>query len=222
MPVFDRGKVNSQLGSKLADLARIRPGCPADLGGVAEVHIACFPRSFLTLFGAYFVAEYYRVVLEFEQAITLVAETDDGVAGFISGYPNLEDFRNHLWRKKGRFVMPACRVLLRHPTRIISVFRKLLDIATRRGESPFLHDNSCEVSPLAVHPASAGRGIGKQLVIEFINVASTRGAVSVHLNTDAADNESVNSFYRNLGFTLCGTFVNSGDRVMNSYVIRTR
>lgn len=72
---------------------------------------------------------------------------------------------------------------------------------------------------LCVLPSIQGCGLGKALVDAFLKESEARGVEAVDLTTDAVANDSVNQFYRKLGFELSRTFVTPEGRRMNEYVI---
>ena len=154
--------------------------------------------------------------------ILLVAEGSKGIEGFVGGFPAVVGLRQHIWRRKWRFIVPVCVAVLRHPRLWKRIVQRCYDVMSTRKqvvtsttkEARQKSMNEYELSPVAVNPKFAGRGRGQLLVREFIRAASSLGAESVYLNTDAEDNERVNVFYRKLGFELKRTFVMDGQRPM--------
>jgi ribosomal protein S18 acetylase RimI-like enzyme len=201
--------------------ARVRPAEPSDLPAVADVHAVAFPGYFLADMGRPFLVAYYRAVLDYGPGVFLVVEERDGIAGFVAGFPDLVAVRQHMWRRKWRLAVPVCMAVLRNPRLLKRIVRRSHDVMSTRKEAPRQTRNEYELSPLAVHPKQAGRGLGKLLVNEFIKAATSRGAESVRLNTNANHNERVNQFFRNLGFELTRTFDVDGQRPMNEYVMST-
>jgi ribosomal protein S18 acetylase RimI-like enzyme len=189
-----------------------RPATAADLGPIAGLHVRAFRGFFLTQLGRPFLVQYYRAVLEYTAGILLIAEVGHSAAGFVAGFcrPNL--FYRSLRRRALSLGIAMAPALLRHP----AVVRRALADFRRTGanESP---DDAClaELSSLAVEPATGGRGVGKALVIAFVEAAAGRGAGSVYLTTDAVENDAVNRFYCHLGFETTRTFEAAPGRFLN-------
>lgn len=73
---------------------------------------------------------------------------------------------------------------------------------------------------IAVCPKAQGMGIGRLLVGVFLLECRRRGLEGVSLTTDAVENDSVNEFYRRMGFSLGRSFATAQGRPMNEYEIR--
>jgi len=72
---------------------------------------------------------------------------------------------------------------------------------------------------IAVIPEAQGIGVGKALVVAFLNRAAALGLRAVDLTTDAIDNESANRFYLRMGFVQTRVFSTPEGRRMNEYEI---
>jgi ribosomal protein S18 acetylase RimI-like enzyme len=62
--------------------------------------------------------------------------------------------------------------------------------------------------------------MGGMLVNAFINEVKKRGGKGVFLTTDAQNNDKVNRFYQNIGFTLESSYATPEGRKMNRYVMQ--
>ena len=72
---------------------------------------------------------------------------------------------------------------------------------------------------LAVLPGEQGKGIGQSLVAAFLKEASQRGLKQIFLTTDREGNDTVNRFYKSLGFSNVGSYITPEGRGMNKYMI---
>jgi ribosomal protein S18 acetylase RimI-like enzyme len=207
-------------GGKRAGM-RVRLAEPSDLTSVADVHTSAFHGFFLAEMGRPFLVAYYRAVLNYGHGILLVAEGNEGINGFVSGFLDPVGFYQFMSRAKWRFVVPACLGVLRNPGLLRRLFRRTRRVMSTCEEARDRTGISCELSSVAVRPKHAGRGLGRLLVAEFLEAAASQGAECVFLTTDARQNEKVNDFYRNLGFELTRTFDADGQRPMNEYVALT-
>jgi GNAT superfamily N-acetyltransferase len=73
-----------------------------------------------------------------------------------------------------------------------------------------------------VAPRAGGRGVGSRLVHAFVEAAGAQGADRILLTTDAHDNEAVNRFYLQLGFTCVRCFEARPGRWLNEYALVIR
>lgn len=201
------------------EVAQIRPAELTDLPAVARVHLASFPGFFLTALGPAVLRAYYRLVLEYEQGVLLVAESRAGLAGFAAGFVDPAAFYRRMAARKWRFAWLVLIRLVTRPTLLPSLLAKRQRLARPAPLSQSSRKDSCELASLAVHPAHAGQGLGKELVRAFLDVARRRKAAHVYLTTDARHNEAVNAIYQRLKFRLARTFEAPGRRLMNEYVL---
>ena len=87
----------------------------------------------------------------------------------------------------------------------------------RRTTSEGASTSGAELMSLAVDPSRQRHGVGRALVEAFANEVTVRGAKSLWLITDAADNDRVKTFYESLGFTKRRTFTNAEGRALEEY-----
>ncbi len=194
----------------------VRRASLADLRNIVSVHTAAFPGFFLSHMGPRFLAQYYRLVLEFDHGILLVAETNAAIQGFVAGFVDPDQFRIYMSSQKRRFILPTVLGVLRNPLilrRVLANVRKVTD----KSQLDPANGRACELASIAVLPAAGSTGIGKRLVIEFLNTAA-KDADYVYLTTDACNNDSVNAFYNRLDFQLASAYVAPGNRKMNKYI----
>lgn len=199
----------------------IRQAQVADLQGISSVHQASFEGFLMTLLGGRFLLEYYKLALDYHDAVAFVAEEDGNTTGFVIGFIAPDQFYSLMRGEKWRFAKAAARHLIFRP----SLWHRVLGSKRRmdRMASPTKNDcNSCELASIAVIPDRAGCGIGKSLVSAFIDQARFKGASTVFLTTDARENGAVNAFYTSAGFKVERTFEAAGGRLMHKYVYEIR
>jgi len=198
---------------------RLREATKEDIPEVVAIHSQVFPNTVMTQLGRNYLKDYYRKVLSFRGGIILVAEIDGVLMGFASGLIQPELFYRTIvktgWKTvgyvlKGVFLKP--RLLSVIPYSIARVFR-----STPRTNQ----ENTCEMSFIAMLPEAAGKGVGKELAIEFVKHSRERGATVVKLTTHAESNEATNNFYTSLGFTIHRTFRQCHGCLTNEYVFPT-
>lgn len=200
----------------------VRPANHAELPGLACLHQQAFPGFFLTRLGGLFLQKYYAAVVEFDEGILLVAEADGTLLGFVGGFLDPKRFYRTLARRKRDLAPSVCLALAWQPTLAIAVASRVFNLLRGRRQVRDRSRSDCELASLAVHPSAASCGIGSKLVHRFVEEARGRGAGSVYLTTDALRNDSVNRFYRRLGFQRTRCWDETDLRPMNEYVVELR
>lgn len=183
---------------------------------VVMIHIEAFPSFFLTFLGPKFLKEFYRSFLEDEQGIGFVALDNDSkeILGAIVGPLNPQGYYKRLVKRKWfSFCMASMGAVIKKP----SVIKRLFKALFYRGEAPQGMQRSL-LSSIAVSPNTQGKGVGKALVVKWLDEAKSRGSKGAFLTTDADNNQAVNSFYQNLGWKLESSYSTYEGRKMNRYV----
>ena len=188
-----------------------------DLDRICALHIESFQGFFLTSLGTHFLRLLYDGFANDPTGVSIVAEDNGVIIGFAIGTtdPNVF-FRRLLLRRGFLFFCAAIPGVLRRP---LFVSRKCLGALLYRGEKPKDLQKAALLSSLAVAPAYRGQGVGQHLVRAFAKAAKQQNCSSLYLTTDHSYNDSVNNFYAQCGFVLCDTFTQSGNRVMNRWVM---
>lgn len=183
------------------------------INDVIKVHMQSFQDFFLTFLGARFLRLYYNRVINHRNAIKFVHVEDNKVKGFIVGTMNPSGFYAVLLRRDWfRFGIASIPAILRKPW---SFFR-LLHALTKPAHTP-KNRNIAELSSIAVTSNVHNKGIGKEMVVAFINEVKDRGGSAIYLTTDAYNNDSVNAFYQKMGFKIKRCFETPQGRLMNEY-----
>lgn|ERR1700682_4423437 len=192
-----------------------------DVAAVVRVHLRSFPGFFLSFLGPSFLRQLYLGIVEDPSGIAFVTDSTDGdtvvgVGGFVAGTDQPEGFyRRLLQRRWWHFGLASAVPALRRP-RIVPRLLRALTMPRRSGEHGA---DSALLMSIAVEPAGQGTGAGAALVEAFLDEARRRGRERVVLTTDAADNDAVNRFYLQRGFSIVRTLATPEGRQMNEYAI---
>ncbi|MGQ9707120.1 MAG: hypothetical protein ACUVWP_09035 [bacterium] len=79
-----------------------------DIPKVAQIHKIVFPRFFTTHLGKIFLIKYYESFLDKNHSISLVAEKDKKIVGFVVGTYRSQMHRIHLLRT----IIPLIPIIL--------------------------------------------------------------------------------------------------------------
>jgi len=192
----------------------IRPMVEKDIGQVVRVHLESFPGFFLSSLGPRFLSLYYSRVCEAPEGIAFVSlNLSAEPAGFVVGTTNPRGFYSRLLKRDWlRFSFASVGALFRRPSAILRVARALLH--------PSRNPAGEEVAGLfsiGVSPELRGTGAGEKLVQAFLGEAKRRSCRKVFLTTDRDGNDTVNAFYRKMGFRVEREYITTEGRRMNEY-----
>jgi ribosomal protein S18 acetylase RimI-like enzyme len=190
----------------------------ADVPEVVNTHLKSFTGFFLSFLGYQFLRELYVGVLKDSAGIAYVYEDQGRILGFVAGTSQPAGFYSRLLlRRWWRFGLASFVPILKNPLivpRLLQAFRKPQDVSDQPDVGTLMS--------IAVSPDAQGRGLGQALVRAFLEAAASRGVKYVDLTTDKNDNDSVNQFYRRMGFRCSRTFITPEGREMNEYVIEVQ
>jgi len=193
---------------------KIEPINERYINEIVAVHMLVFPNFFLTFLGPGFLKEFYKSFLYDDQGIGFVAIENSRILGAIVGpFKPVGYFKRLLLRKWYAFCFASIGAVLRKPTVIKRLFRAVF----YRGQAPQGKDRAL-LSSIAVSPDAQGKGVGKALVMKWLDAVSARGGKGAFLTTDTENNNKVNSFYHSLGWEIESTYETSEGRKMNRYV----
>ncbi len=195
-------------------MTAIRRAQPGDLDDITRVHLESFRGFFLTVLGARFVRLMYEEIMKSEAGVLVVAEDGRQVIGLAAGTTEQAGFYKSLIRSRlFAFGFAALPAAIRRP----AIIPRLMRALRRPAESATSSAPACLMS-LVVSSDAAGKGVGGQLVTAFCEELRERGANLVCLTTDAVENDSVNRFYRRLGWRVAQQLTTPEGRVLNEYV----
>ncbi|RJP52191.1 MAG: GNAT family N-acetyltransferase [Anaerolineaceae bacterium] len=187
-----------------------------DVNAVVKVHLSSFQGFFLTFLGRQFLNELYTSVVADSTGIAFVCSEEARVLGFVAGTSQPAGFYGRLLHRRWwRFVLSSLTPILKNPLiipRLLRAIRKPQDVSNQPDTGTLMS--------IAVTPEAQGRGLGLALVKAFLEEAADRGLKHVDLTTDKNNNDSVNQFYRCMGFRCSRTFVTPEGREMNKYMIK--
>lgn len=193
----------------------IREMTLSDVPTVVQVHLVGFQSFFLTFLGSAFLRELYMATLDDPSGISLVAEEEQTICGFVTGIVQPSGFYRRLLRHRWwRFALAAVLPVLKRPSiipRLLRAFSMPTQATQQEGRGTLMS--------IAVLPEMQGKGMGQVLVRAFLQEAMQRGLRQVDLTTDKDSNEATNRFYQNLGFTCERSYITPEGRAMNEYVI---
>jgi GNAT superfamily N-acetyltransferase len=194
---------------------RVDPLPQEQVDAVVSLHLNAFPDFFLSILGPRFLREFYVSFLMDQAAMAFVACAErDEVVGAIVGPLDPHGFFSRLLRRRWwAFCLAALATALSHP----SIVARLIRALRYRGDVPKGSVRAL-LSSVAVAPSAQGRGVGKALVLRWLEEARRRGASGCYLTTDADNNRAVNGFYLSLSWILESTYTTPEGRKMNRYV----
>lgn len=185
------------------------------INDVVRVHLASFHGYFLSFLGPKFLRLLYTEIIKESDHVAFVAQDESGVVGFIVGVTHQSGFYARLARERQvAFAMAALGAVIRQIKIIPRLFRALTYSRKSREAAA-----QALLMSIGVLPEVQQYGVGKRLVITFLNAMKEEKVNEVSLTTDRDSNEKVNNFYQKLGFKLYRTFVTPEGRWMNEYVI---
>ncbi len=189
-----------------------RVATTADIDAVVEVHLAAFPGFFLSMLGPAFLRAMYQAFLLSGGGIFVVGEEGGLVRGFAVGAMKSAGRDRDLARRHAmRFLLSSIPGILRNP---VKVGRRLLARLRSGGDEYQVPDCAATLRSIGVVPDMRGRRFADELLREFERRASTLGAKSVALTTDANDNARAIRFYLKNSYEIAGSFESGEGRAM--------
>lgn len=187
-----------------------RPLLATDARAVAALHLEAFPSFFLSDLGPRFLKELYVAFAEDPRCVSVVALQGDRVVAVAAGATDPAGAPTALARRRLlSFSLAVAPRVIRNPTLVPKLVRRLT------YSDSAVTDHPAVLSSICVSTRSQGQGIGMQLLDEWCNRMSERGARHVHLTTDADDNERTIDFYQTAGWNIAATFVTPEQRRMH-------
>ena len=181
---------------------------------VVDVHMKAFPEFFLTFLGPNFLKEFYKSFLYDDQGIGFAAIENGRILGVIVGpFKPAGYFKRLLLKKWYAFCFASIGAVLKKPGIIKRLFRAFF----YRGQAPQDKVRAL-LSSIAISPDAQRKGVGKALVMKWLDAVNARGGKGAFLTTDVENNDTVNSFYRGLDWKLESTYETSEGRKINRYI----
>ena len=176
---------------------KVRKMKQSDLDKVVSIHHQAFPDFFMTLMGSLFLKKYYLTVMEYKESIALVhLDNINNLSGFAVGFIDPKLFYKFFMQKFFRFLFPIAIGLILKPYLLKRILIGFFRVNNSKDQNS--SKTLCELSSIGV--AKKGSGIGKILLVEFINECFIKGSEALVLATDLNNNENVIAFYKSIGF----------------------
>jgi ribosomal protein S18 acetylase RimI-like enzyme len=193
----------------------IRPVLSDDLSSIVDMHVECFPDSFLTSLGNDFLDLVYQSIVEDPGGLFLIAFSGMQLAGFAAGVTGQMSFYSRsIADRKWAFALAGLGALFKNP----AIAPRMVRALKRPSEVRQASTDACLMS-LGVLPELRRRGIGSRLVRAFCHELVRRDTHAVCLTTDKDETEGANNFYLGLGFKVSREIITPEGRGMNEYLL---
>jgi len=166
---------------------------------LADLHLRVM-HSLLTDLGPAFVDKYYHLASRDETMVGICATAEDSsMLGWVIGSPDPNRMNRRLRSEPLWFLWQLSLALLRHPGLLVQ-----LAASTRTSSAP-LGEGTLELTYLGVDSSARGQGLGRALLLAFLESARKLGFNKVGLSVET-DNEAARAVYSQAGFTVVNTF----------------
>ena len=186
------------------------------VNGIVDIHLHSFEGFFLSFLGPKFLHLYYEAIADSKDSIAFMYIDDLGRSvGMIAGSVDPGKFYSHLLKTRWyKFIWVSFGAIIRRPSIILRLLRAVFYPSNASNNSI-----SVGLFSIGVLPEMQGRGIGKKLMVAFLEEVKKRGRQSVVLTTDRDNNVAANQFYEKSGFSISRQYVTREKRRMNEYLI---
>lgn len=171
----------------------------SDLRKIANVHMVCFPHTFIASFGHRLIEKYYMEYLN-EDNLFIVAEDGDEIQGFCMGYRTGSKAREKFMQKNKFFLvlrmawLTLCfnKLVISKCINFINPPKMLDEVRKPTAEGDLLS--------ICVTDVNKGKGVAKELVTEFEKLLRSNGISDYTLSVYKTNNRAI-SFYEKCGLT---------------------
>ncbi|MBO4694003.1 MAG: GNAT family N-acetyltransferase [Clostridia bacterium] len=183
---------------------------------ISRLHKKAFPGFFLTQLGIPFLKALYTGYIEDDMSGIFIAQENNRIIGFLAYSKDYPLFFKHLLKKHVvRFAFCSAGAAIRHPSFIMRILG-----AFKKSDSVVKKEAYIELASICVDPECEGKGIGTALIEKLKYSVNFDRFSYISLETDAENNEPVNSFYMKNGFSLARTYKTGEGRLMNEYTYK--
>lgn len=199
-------------------MIKYRKAFPSDYKQFGDIHIQAFKGFFLTTLGINFLYTYYFSCLKNKKTIAVCAYNENNeIVGFASGSVWSKGYHKSIILSNPiRFGMAALRIFFTKPLALV----RLLNNLTKNNNEVDKGDYA-ELLSIGILPSYKGKGIGKQILIEFEKEAVICNSKRISLTTDCYNNENVLQFYKKLGYEVFYDFLTYPNRKMIKMIKNT-
>ena len=165
---------------------------PGDASSLATLHSDAISTGFLPTLGHRFLTRLYSSLIEWPGSEIVVAAADGRVVGFVAGVADTSTFYRRFVARDGiKAAVAAGHRLLR-----VETLRGVLETYRYNGANS---DVLAELLAMAVAQGARRRGIGTELVGQWLDRMNRRGYDRIRVVVDA-DNDAAIAVYHRLGF----------------------
>lgn len=192
-------------------MIKYRNAIPSDYKQIASVHTQAFKGFFLTTLGVNFLYTYYLSCLKHKHTIAVCAYNENNeIIGFASGSVWSKGYnKNVILSNPFGFGIAATKIIFTKPFELVRLLKNL----NKNYNEEDIGDYA-EVLSIGILPSYKGKGIGKQILIEFEKEAIVCSSKKISLTTDYYDNDDVVGFYKRLGYENFYQFLTYPNRKM--------
>jgi ribosomal protein S18 acetylase RimI-like enzyme len=157
-------------------------------------------HSLLTDLGLPFLEHYYHLARADSSVVGVCAVGAGGsLSGWAVGSPQPSQLNGRLTEAKGWFVVQILRVLFTNPKAIWQA-----SISSRSASVP-MKEGALELTYIGVDKSARRRGLGRELLNAFIEVAREKKFTFIELSVEA-DNAAAIAMYTRAGFRIARSF----------------
>jgi len=170
-----------------------------DLANIAQVHISCFPGTFIASFGNKLIENYYEEYIK-EENLFIIAEEGNEILGFCMGYRTGSKAReNFMQKNKLRLALRMAWLCLTFNKLAIS---KCLAFIKPKKTSNEVRKPQAEgdLLSICVTDACKGKGVAKDLVSEFEKLLRDKGIADYTLSVYKTNKRAIH-FYEKCGLS---------------------
>ena len=175
----------------------IRPAEDRDIPHLARLHMEAIETGFLPSLGSGFMERLYAALLDWEDAVVLVADGAWRPVGFVAGAADTRAFFRHFLKTRG---VGAALVAARRLARPSMVRRAWETLRYPSGDE----DVPAELLAMAVAPEARRRGLARRLGGRFLADVAGRGPERVKVVVGAQNAPAI-AAYETMGFVPAGT-----------------
>ncbi|HEX5938370.1 MAG TPA: GNAT family N-acetyltransferase, partial [Actinomycetota bacterium] len=195
-----------RLEPRVDEDVRIRSAAPRDVPAMARLHRRSMPTAFLPELGDGFLRQLYRVAIDDDDTVAMVAEREGALAGLAVATPSVRRFYRRFALRRGVLAASLAAPRLARP----SVRRRAWETARYGNGATDLP--AAELLSIAVDRSVRGRGVGTMLDAAIREGLSDRGVPRCKAVV-GADNVAADRFYERRGYAhVADTSVHAGVR----------
>lgn len=180
---------------------------------IVDIHLNTFEGFFLTFMGRGFLRQMYGSYLLHSKSGIIVATDNGKVVGFLAYSSDLSGLYKYMIKHRLlQFGWYSLGAFFRKPKAFMRLIRAFLKPSEAKRDVEYV-----ELASIGVNPSNKSCGVGSKMIDVLKKTIDFDRYKYITLETDAVDNDSVNSFYHKNGFVLVREFETHEGRKMNEY-----